>query len=119
MLSADRGRVARYIRRAGAVKPTYEEYLAQERARKEAKRAAKRAGQKGSAQTAKPDERIDFASAAFYIPEERREEALRYYEKDGSSWGKALLSCLLFFAVWLILAVLMPSILALVKSVIS
>ena len=55
----------------------------------------------------------------FYIPAERRDEVLRFYERDASSPIKAIFLCVFLLAVWLVLALLMPYILALLASLVG
>ena len=116
LLAAGRGRIGCYIGRVGEARQTYEDYLAQKEAAKQARRRPKN---EETPAPRDPDrsEAIDFASARFYLREESREEAVRFYEKDNSSLLRAILACVLLVAAWIALSLFMPSLLALIRTV--
>lgn len=94
------GQLTRLVKRAGYVEPTYEEYKARMKEKKK-------------------DEKIDFATARFFIPEESLDRAKLIKEKENPTVLRTLLVCILIIALSVCLMMLMPSILTLISNNIS
>ena len=92
------GRLTRMVGRVGEIKYTYDEYLA----------LMKQKGFK--------HERIDFASAEFYIRDEQADDARNIIENYSSSLLRAVLYCLLVISLYVCLMLLMPSILSMLDT---
>ena len=118
ILSQRSGRTAAYIRKAGEVSPTYEEYLAEEKEKREQFRAARKRKDKAAvfALTSAKSAKEDFSLARWYIPESARAEAARYYERHENSVFKTILVCLLTLAFFAALMIFTPRILALIRD---
>ena len=65
------------------------------------------------------EEKIDFEGAAFYIRTEKQDKAKHVYENENTSPISILLYCVMFIAIFVILALLMPAILGLIESIIT
>ena len=94
------GQLTKIVKRAGYVEPTYEEY-------------------KASLKEKKNDEKIDFDAARFFIPAENLERAKHIKEKENPTLLRTLLVCLLILALSVCVMMLMPSILTLISNNIS
>ena len=95
------GRLTRMIGRVGEVKYTYEEY--EELSRKKGFK----------------HEKIDFNTAKFYIREEKADDAKNIVENYGTSMLRTALYCVMIFAFYVCIALLMPEILSWVDILIS
>ena len=93
------GRLTRIIGRVGEKRYTYEEY---------AELSRKKGGIK--------DERIDFATAEFYVRPERADDAKNIIENYGTSMLRTALYCVLVLAVYVCIALMMPAILSLIDG---
>ena len=93
------GRLTRLVGRVGETVLTYEEAV---RLSKEKKRTR--------------PERIDFATARFYIRSGKIDEAKNIIENYGTSMVRTALYCVLVFALYVCIALLMPEILNFVNS---
>lgn len=65
------------------------------------------------------EEKIDFSEARFFIRPDKSDRASHVYESDNTSFLRIVLFCVLFIAVYVCLALLMPSILKLINSIIK
>lgn len=101
VLRATGGRISKLVFRVGATKYTYEEYV----------RLTKKRGYK--------EEKIDFATAKFYIPEEMSDEAKKIYERSDSPLFHTLLACVLLISLYVCLLFAMPEILDIIDSLFS
>lgn len=93
------GRVKRLIKRVGEVELSYDEYVQQMKS-KDFKA-----------------EKIDFATAKFYIPEESINEANILADSKNSSLVSTILLILLLISIYVLLLFLMPSILTLLNNI--
>lgn len=100
-LSSQSGRLAKVISRVGAPNYTYEEYVA----------LTKQKGFK--------EEKIDFATAKFYIEESKTDEAKRIYDRSDSPMFHTILTCVLLVALYTCLLFAMPGLLSFLSSLIS
>ena len=98
LLRSGEGRLSKIILRAGAPKYTYEEYVA----------LTKKRGFK--------EEKIDFATAKFYIAEDKIDEAKRIYDRSESPLFHTVLACALLVALYVCLLFGMPGILDFLSS---
>lgn len=115
------GQLSRIVRRVGFTQPTYEEYMAMAKERrehrknkdipKEERKAARREERK--AERAK----IDFSAARFYIPEENLKKAELIKEKENPTIVRTILVCVLILALTVCFMLLMPAILRLISNV--
>lgn len=101
ILRTSGGRISKLILRVGARKYTYEEYV---------KLTKKRTFK---------EEKIDFATAKFYIPKEKSDEAKKIYERSDSPLFHTLLASVLLVALFVCLVFAMPEILELADSLFS
>lgn len=92
------GRLAGIVKRVGANKYTYEEYI----------ELTKKRGYK--------EERIDFESAKFYIADEKYEEAKKIFERSDGSLVHTILFCVFIIAIYICLLFAMPGILDFVNA---
>jgi hypothetical protein len=93
------GRLTRLVGRVGETVLTYEEALALSKEKKKSK-----------------PERIDFETARFYIRPERGDEAKNIIENYSASMFRTALYCVLVFALYVCIALLMPEILNFINS---
>lgn len=95
------GRLTRMIGRVGEVQYTYEEYL----------ELSKKKGFR--------HEKVDFASAEFYIRPDKQDEARNIIENYGASMYRTVLYCVMVIAVYVCLMLFMPEILTLINDAIG
>ncbi len=88
-----RSQLSDMVKRVGDTKMSYEEYMALSKAKK------------------LPKDRIDFASARFYIPAEKLDRARRISEKENPSLLRNILICVIIIALFIALSLFMPDIL--------
>ena len=93
------GRLTRLVGRVGETVLTYEEALALSKEKKKSR-----------------PERINFATARFYIRPGKVDESKNIIENYGTSMVRTALYCVLVFAVYVCVALLMPEILAAVNA---
>lgn len=125
MLKSRGGQLKRLLRAAGEKVVTYEEYIAAEEAKKLAKRAKKTAKREEKALLDSKNGNSDEITVAsdeaedtrYYIPEESRDYATHYLERNNSSGINAALSCVTLLAVLVGLIFLMPSLLEGIKII--
>lgn len=117
LLSSSSGYMKGIITYVGAKTPSYEEYLASEKAKKEKNK-------KKSGENSKNEEKIsdleltpDFSSALFYIPEDKKEAAERAFIKNNGSLTKTVLSCVALLGFMILLVLIMPAILRTVSNI--
>lgn len=103
---AEGGSLSHLVSAVGRHKPTYEEYLAAERQKRKSKNK-KEKGKKTAVQA---------ESEHFYLPEDALDRAKRLYDKSAPSLLHALLMLPLLLAVYVGIALLMPSLLQLAAS---
>ena len=94
------GQLTKIVKRAGYREPTYEEYMALVKEKKK-------------------EEKIDFLSARFFIPEENLDRAKHIREKENPTLLRTVLVCLFIIAITVCFMMLMPSILTLISNNIS
>ncbi len=111
----DGGALKRVVFTAGEQKPTYEEYIAEQKQKKLA-RKNKKAQAEASKKKNKSDINSETLSKSFYIPENKKDYAEKWLSKNDSSLLKTILSCIAIFVFYLAIFFLMPSILSLVKA---
>ncbi len=87
------GRLANIVKRVGAQSYTYEEYKA----------LTKKRGYK--------EEKTDFATAKFYIAEDKLDEAKRIFERSDSSVIHTVLFCVFIVSIYICLLFAMPGLL--------
>ena len=97
-----RGQLTDIVKMAGYKAPTYEEYIALQKSKKKAK-----------------EEKIDFSSARFFIPEQQHNRAKLLQEKENPTVFRTVLVCLFIVAISVCIALLMPEILRLVSNLAS
>lgn len=93
-----KGQLASVIKRAGYTPPTYEEYLAELKAKKRRKDDG------------------DFEGARFYVPKDKIDTAKRMQEKGEPTILRTVLVCVLIFALSVCAMLLMPEILTLLAK---
>ena len=93
MLSQKTGKLTSIVCRVGDTKMTYEQYMI----------ASKQKGYK--------EEKIDFSSAKFYIPNERRENGKKMVDKDTSTRLKPILATIFLIAIFACIAIVTPDLL--------
>lgn len=93
-----KGQLASVIKRAGYTEPTYEEYVAEMKAKKRKK------------------ETLDFDDARFYIPADKVDSAKRIQEKGEPTILRTMLVCVLIIALSVCVMLLMPEILTLLAK---
>lgn len=98
MALAREGRLTRMIGRVGEVQYTYEEYLALSK-------------EKGFRH-----EKIDFASAQFYIRADKQDDARNIIENYGASMYRTALYCVLVMALYVCIMIFMPEILTIINN---
>ena len=91
-------RLTDIISRVGYVKPTYEEYVALMKEKKNL------------------SEKIDFSTAKFFIPEEKVEKATMIKEKENPTVMRTALLCVFIFAVCVCIMLLMPELLTFIAG---
>ena len=101
MALAREGRLTRMIGRVGEKKYTYEEYLALSK-------------EKGFRH-----EKVDFATAQFYVREEQMDDAKNIVENYGTSVYRTALYCVLVMVLYVCLMLFMPEILSLIDGAIQ
>ena len=111
-LSSDTSIINKIVRRVGKVTLTYEEYAEAEKRAKINKRM------KIKEENSPIDEKVDFETARFYIPDEKQLFAKRTLENSNVSLLHTLLFCLLVIVVYICLAFLMPSLLSWINGII-
>ena len=89
------------INRVGELKPTYEEYVAQMKAKK------------------KTPDKIDFEEAKFYISLENTDKAKEIVLKSNTSVLNIILFCVLLFILTVALIILMPEILGWLNGILA
>lgn len=62
---------------------------------------------------------IDFSAAAFFIPEDKVEQATRAVQSDASSPVTAVLLCAIMLSAYILLSVMLPSILSFAASLLG
>ncbi len=92
------GQITYIVKRAGEVKPNYDEYV----------KMAKEKNFK--------DEQIDFAEARFYICDEKLAEAKTIVEKTNASWLIPSICAVLLIAVWVLAFIFLPDLLELLNK---
>ena len=119
LLSSTSGYMKGIITYVGAKTPSYEEYLASERAKKEKNK--KKSGESSDNKEKISDLELtpDFSSALFYIPEDKKENAERAFIKNNGSLTKTVLSCLALLGFTIILVLLMPTIVRTLKGLLA
>ena len=95
------GQLTYMVKRAGYIKPTYEEYVS-----KTKKRACK-------------EERIDFGNAEFYLDLEKIDRAKRTVETSNTAWYRPIVLTALFIAVWVVLLFSLPPLLEYLNEVLG
>ena len=93
------GRLTRLVGRVGETVLTYEEAVELSKQKKKSK-----------------PERIDFATARFYIRPGKTDEAKNIIENYGTSMVRTVLYCVLVIALYVCIALLMPEILTLINA---
>jgi hypothetical protein len=101
LLSSRQGQLNSIVCRKGDVEMTYEQYLI----------ASKRKGYK--------EEKIDFSTAEFYIPEDKLDTAKKIVEGESPSMLKASLMAVLLFVVLLCISITLPQLLEYINSAIA
>ena len=96
-----RGQLTGIVKRAGYREPTYEEYIALSKKERRA------------------EEKIDFDTARFFIPEDLVDKAKLVKDKENPTVIRTLLVCLLIIALSVCFMMLMPAILTFVSNRIS
>ena len=92
------GQLTDIVKRAGYVKPSYEEYVALMKDKRNRKKK----------------ETVDFDTARFYIPEDKLERAQRISEKGEPTVLRTLLVCVLIIALCVCISLAMPELLRLI-----
>lgn len=92
------GELTSIVKRAGEIKPTYEEYI-----------------EKSSKRGYKP-EKIDFNEARFYIEEGKEDKAKRLLEQSSPAVWKPILLSAVFAAVLVLLALFLPDLLTVINN---
>ena len=126
------GQLTKLVRRVGEKKLSYEEYITEEKEKKKARKQNKanhkaamaeyyaqlrEAKEQGLTLPEKPtlviasEGKIDFSTAAFYIPDETRDRCKHIFENNSISLFKTVLSVVFMVVVYGILVMLMPDIL--------
>ena len=128
------GQLTRLVRRAGEVTPTYEEYIAEEKRKKEKTKAlrkeraaalaeynrlVKEAREQGLTPPERPElpcgcsgaERVNLDEARFYIPDETHDRCKHFFDTSSVSVTKTIVSVFSCIVVYVILVMLMPDIL--------
>ena len=117
------GSISRIISVCGIKKLTYEEYIEAEKQRKLQKKnknkISKNKEEGDSSNLSGANIENDVLSAKLYIPEDKKELAIRTYTNNSSSVIKTALYCVLLFAFYLALAFTMPSLLDAVNSILG
>lgn len=93
------GQLTAIIKRVGHVEPTYEEYMALLKEKKQTR------------------EKIDFKTALFYIPEENVAKAKLIKERENPTLMRTSLVCVLILALFVCLMLLMPEILRFISGI--
>lgn len=99
-LSRD-GQLTRVVKRVGAPRYTYEEYMALIKAKK------------------LPKEEINFDEAQFYIDNNETDRARRIYDNYNTSAVKTAFFCLLFMVVFVCISLVMPEILSWINNLLG
>ena len=92
------GRLRGVVVQRGAKEYSYEEYVKLQRER------------------ALPKSDIDFDTAEFYIPKDRRDEAERIREKTTSTLTRTVFTCLFILAVFVCISLFMPELLDFINT---
>ena len=95
----------------GAKQLSYDDFLASESAKKKKKYTKRTEKVKEEESEQKIDFASEFASAKFFIPEDKKEAAERAFAKNNGSFTKTVLSCFFLIAFMMIIVLIMPAIL--------
>ena len=95
------GQLARIVSRVGAVKYTYEEYVALQKEKKSDK------------------EEIDFSAAKFYVGESEMQRAKNVYENYNSSLPRTVLYCVFLLALYICCLLVSPELVRILDSFIG
>ena len=101
LLSSRTGQVKSIVYRKGDVKMTYEQYLI----------LSKEKGYK--------EQKIDFSTAEFYIPDEKLDDAKRIVDREAPSMIKPLLMSVLLLVILLCISLTLPQLLEYINSAIA
>lgn len=113
------GRTKRLICRVGMRDLTYEEYLELTKKKKAKKKKKEITEQEDSALEKALDERIDFATARFYLKDADSQQTKLIPNKIPSSVLNTVLMCLLLVSVYTIILFLMPTILEFINNILA
>ncbi len=112
------GRLKRLIKRVGEPEYTYEEYVALTSKKKKPAKTAN--GQKSVTEEDGKNnllnEKIDFATARFYLADKKSNETMNIMEAKNSSLLNTVLFCVLIVAVYVCLTLVLPEILTLINN---
>jgi len=117
VLSATEGRLAKIISRVGATRYTYEEYI--EAMKKPKGKTADDAKNNEKSHSPLTEEKVDFATARFYIAEDKIEEAKSIFDRSDSPMLHTVLTCVLLISLYTCILFAMPGILEVVNAFLS
>lgn len=118
ILSKQSGVITRIVSFVGYKKPTYEEYVEAQKAKKKNKylpKELKDNNDKNASLLLSPD----FDTVSVYIDESQIDYAKHYYKTNSSSISKTIFSCVLIMVFYIAVMFLMPTLLELVNSILA
>ena len=118
ILSKTTGKLFSVISFAGYKRPSYEEYVSYEKAKKAAKFKPKEANADFE-NTPIPSLKPDLATCSIYIEKSNVSAAEELFKHNSTSILKTVLSCALLLAFYVAIMFLMPGILSLVNTIIA